>query len=130
MGLFDTVRSSYPLISDKADRELQTKDLDSLMAWWWISPAGELFRVQRSAVMMVPPGRKRGKWLPWRMVENVASDVRARLVHDKRTALVVMYPAVFTGNWESRQQVQVLFEDGVIQWAKPYRGLIGQGDDH
>lgn len=126
--MFDTVRSSYPLVSPKADTELQTKDLDSVMAWWWISPAGELFRVQRSCVMVVP-SRRDGEWRPWRMQE-IGSDVRPRLVRDKRTALVVMYPAAFTGNWESRQMVQVLFEDGVIQWAKPYLGLIGSHDGH
>lgn len=127
--MFDTVRSSYPLVNAEADLELQTKDLDNVMAWWWISPAGELHRVQRSCVMVVPP-RKKGKWRPWRMVENVGSDVRARLVRDTRTALVVMYPAVFTGNWDARPMVQVLFEDGVISWVKPYRGLIGTGDEH
>ncbi len=45
MGMFDTVRSSYPLIDEITDRDLQCKDFDCVMTNYWISPEGQLFNV-------------------------------------------------------------------------------------
>ena len=45
MGMFDTLRSSYDIGPGFWDKELQTKDLGSFMAHYWIDPAGRLFRI-------------------------------------------------------------------------------------
>ena len=47
MGMFDTVRSSYDL-GPGYHKDLQTKDLECLMAEYWIDPNGNLFEVDYS----------------------------------------------------------------------------------
>lgn len=48
MGMFDTVRSSYPIFGCPWDHDLQTKSLDCIMAEYWISPSGQLYEVDYS----------------------------------------------------------------------------------
>tara|TARA_B100000925_G_C21721055_1_gene350923 strand:- start:73 stop:210 length:138 start_codon:yes stop_codon:yes gene_type:complete len=43
MGMFDTIRSSYDLGPGFWNKELQTKDLESIMATYWIDPLGQFF---------------------------------------------------------------------------------------
>lgn len=44
MGMFDTIHSSYEILGCPWDHDLQTKDLECIMATFWISPAGELYQ--------------------------------------------------------------------------------------
>ena len=57
MGMFDTVRSSYPLLGEELDLELQTKDLDCLLHHCWLSPADELQVVRAARSTVVVPGQ-------------------------------------------------------------------------
>lgn len=45
MGLFSTVYNSCDLFGPDFLGDLQTKDLECLMDYYWISPRGELFKV-------------------------------------------------------------------------------------
>jgi hypothetical protein len=45
MGLFSTVYNSCPRLGSQFMTDLQTKDLECLMDYYWISPAGELFKM-------------------------------------------------------------------------------------
>jgi hypothetical protein len=43
MGMYDTIRSSYNLGEEFTDVELQTKDIDSCLDFYWIDPSGKLW---------------------------------------------------------------------------------------
>jgi hypothetical protein len=45
MGLFSTVYNSCPMLGQEFLTDLQTKDLECLLDYYWISPVGELFRM-------------------------------------------------------------------------------------
>ena len=73
MGMFDTVRTSYPVFGDERDlTPFQTKDLACIMADYWISPEGQLFQIDYSGtadIYEVPPEDRQHplsafKWLP------------------------------------------------------------------
>ena len=50
MGMFDYIRSSYPIGEHLTDKQLQTKDLVCCMEHYYIDPAGHLFAVDYSGV--------------------------------------------------------------------------------
>ena len=112
MGMFDTVRSSYPLISPESDRELQTKDLDCLMENYWISPAGQLYRIDLCAAFDREVVREELRERPWHFVQWVRNGRHGTLSACDHTALVTLYPAQPHQPWA---EVQVLMDRGVIR---------------
>lgn len=109
--MFDTVRSSYPLISEQADRELQTKDLDNLLHHYWISPAGQLYRIDLCAAfdreVVVDELRNR----PWHFVQWVRNGRHGTLTACDHTALVTLYPGQPGMPW---REVRLWMRNGVI----------------
>jgi hypothetical protein len=114
MGMFDTVRSSYPLIDDEADLELQTKDLDCLLHHYWISPAGQLYRVDMCpAYNQEEISEKLGR-KPWQWIQWVRNGKNGMVTPDFRTALVELYPGRM-GKGNEWPWVRAFFKHGVIQ---------------
>ena len=73
MGMFDTVRSSYPIFGGDWDLDLQTKSLDCILAAYWISPAGELFQIDYSYTqdwIEKPEDEQRGFFDRYKSVPN------------------------------------------------------------
>lgn len=124
MGMFDTVRSSYPLISPEADYELQTKDLANVMTTYWISPSGHLYEVRTrlayDAVKLEEHERKN----PWQMIQWVRNGKHGVVTPEPITRVVTMYPGRIEGEWAGLPEVDVYFRQGVIQEVtQSYRGL-------
>ena len=117
MGLFDTVRSSMPLLGQELDIEMQTKDLDCVMGHWWISPAGELYEVMTRQAFdgqVVPKGERKWEWQTVRWVRNGQNGV---LRPDRRTVLLHLISARWhsaTGDWSERPQVCLYVRDGKV----------------
>ena len=115
MGLFDEVRSSYPLIDDVSDLHLQTKDLDCLMLNYWISPAGQLYEVRISDAYTSQAVEVGSRKHPWQLIKWVRNGKHGTVSPCTHTALVRLYPAQWQGDWENWPECKVYLRNGVIR---------------
>ena len=120
MGMFDTIRSSYPLIDKETDMELQCKDFDCMMQDYWISPAGQLFEVNfRHAFTCKekPIPRRINRWdrILWE-----PNGLNGFVRPDYRTCMARLYGATET-------EALVYFKHGLIRDVTlcPIRPLSG-----
>lgn len=114
MGMFDTVRSSYPLLGGELDLELQTKDLECLMLHYWLSPAGELFQVDACSAfngVVVPEGEREH---PWQTVRWEPSGEHGVVRPVRSTVLMHVVSARWDGPWQERPEACVYLRDGVV----------------
>jgi hypothetical protein len=123
MGMFDTIRSSYPIGEHLTDVELQTKSLYNSMEDYYIDPAGQLFIVDYNGVSDWEPDDSK-RFFPYKRVPNGN--------HGKVT------PVIFTGGVEvhtasgdGRYETTILFLKGKIvevlpeaQWTIPSQKII------
>ena len=115
MGMFDRVRSELPLFGGISDQTLQTKDLDGLMFDYWISPAGELYRVDFSHTCdlhQVPEGERRHRLHLWDWKPN---GNRGTVRHMRLDGPVIVYPAKWdleSGLWP---HAELYFQEGVVE---------------
>lgn len=115
MGMFDYVRTSMPIFSEEEDKELQTKDLENVMAHYWISPAGQLFEVDhRDAfdLKFTPPDECER---PWGCFEHVPTGKHSRLRAISHWGQVRVYPSRHGGPWEEWPEALLYFRDGRIE---------------
>lgn len=115
MGMFDTVRSSYPLISPEADVMLQTKDLDCVMGKFWISPAGQLYRVETCQAYDGVEVSEEQRESPWQLIKWVRNGKHGSVTPDFRTALVELYPGQLVKGEAEWVRVRAFFKHGVIK---------------
>lgn len=109
MGMFDTVRSSYPIFGSRWDHDLQTKSLDCILASYWISPAGELFEIDYSHTqdwIEKPEHEQRGFFDRYKAVPN------GRHGHVRPTRYWGHMHLSSANNEDTERTV--VFEDGVI----------------
>lgn len=116
MGLFDDVTSHYkPLGEEFTGVYLQTKSLDCAMQKYWISPAGELFRLEwRDSMKMLTCEIEEstgGVIFPFRWVPT---GEHKKLTPVYYTGGIHMYPGSHEGDWESWPGVTLLLKHGKI----------------
>ena len=124
MGMFDTVRSSYPLLGEELDLELQTKDLDCLMHHYWLSPAGELFQIDSCCAFngVVVPEAER-EW-PWQTVRWEPNGEHGVVRPVRKTVLMHVVSARYRGPWEEMPEAIVYLRDGqVVERVKGVSGV-------
>lgn len=99
MGLFDNVYSSYkPLGEEFLNVELQTKSLDCDMSAYWITPAGELFKVNWDNAMKMVDREvpiKPVRWVP--PFQWVPTGKHKKLTPVYYTGALVVYPVGHSG---------------------------------
>jgi len=123
MGMFDYVRSSYPL-GEHFSGNCQTKDIEDYwiggtMSQYWISPAGQLYLIDYSHTADFV-GLKEDdegyndkktflnfKWIP----NGTHGKVRPWNI----TKYVVIYPETWEGEWEDWPDCRIHFKDGKLQ---------------
>jgi hypothetical protein len=123
MGMFDYLRSSYPLGEDFSG-QLHTKDIEEgiggTMSQYWISPDGQLYLIdyshtadfvelkegdegyQEGRLSMLNfqwiPNGNHGKVRPWNI-----------------TKYITIYPEDWEGSWETWPDCRIHFKDGKLQ---------------
>ena len=108
MGMFDTIRSSYDLGPGFWNRELQTKDLESIMATYWIDPAGRFFQIDYSGTADFDIHPVMG----WKVVPNGNhGKVRPTLF----TGEIEVYPTKWDAKYAPFPRMKIKFIDGVLQ---------------
>lgn len=114
MGMFDTVRSSYPLLGPELDLELQTKDLECAMLTYWLDPAGQLYEINACCAfdgVVVPKDERQWPWQTVRWEPNGQHGV-VRPVFT--TALMHVVSPLYRGPWEKRPEACVYLRDGQV----------------
>jgi len=122
VGMFDWVRSSYPL-GENFSGNCQTKDIEEgiggTMSQYWINPDGQLCLIDYSHTadfVELKEGDeeyddKRG-WLNFQWVPNgTHGKVRAWNI----TKYVVIYPQNWKGDWKDWPECRIHFKNGIIQ---------------
>lgn len=107
MGMFDSLKSSYNLGSwHQPEMRLQTKSLENLLNFYWISPNGELFFVdERPCFEIVPDDSKFGlSWEP--------TGKNGMVTPVKHYGWVTVYPEKWDGGYETWPETMILFKDG------------------
>jgi hypothetical protein len=123
LGMFDYVRSSYPLGDNFTNVECQSKDMErgigGTMSQYWIDPAGRLWRVDyRDAFDFgedpdwVDDGSPLGALFKHRFMPN---GKHGRLVPHSLTDYVCIYPSQWEGEWEEWPTCRINFLKGVLQ---------------
>jgi len=123
MGLFDYVRSSYPL-GDDFSGQCQTKDIEDgiggTMSQYWINPDGQLCLIDYSQTADLielkegDEGYQDGKlaflnfqWIP----NGKHGKVRAIDI----TEYVTICPAEWNGKWEDWPECKINFVNGKLR---------------
>lgn len=127
MGMFDYVRSSYPLFSPEMDTRLQTKSLDCLMNQFWIDPAGRLWEIDYSETVDYEDHREPGD-TPFQalMKMNVAvpNGRHGKVKPARFTGTVKVYPQEWTGPWDRWPERHLIFVCGEMTLASPGNAVL------
>lgn len=118
MGMFDYVKSSYPLGEDFSG-QCQTKDIEigfgGTMTQYWISPVGQLYVIDYSytADFEKNPNRNRDyPLLTWRWVPN---GNHGKVSPMSLTKSVTIYPDNWRGKCGELPKITVYFNKGIIE---------------
>ena len=119
MGMFDYVKSSYPL-GENFSGQCQTKDIESFlggtMTQYWISPSGQLYMIDYSYTADFEenpnPDPKR-PWINWHWVPN---GNRGKVSPMSLTKSNTIYPDKWIGKREELPKITICFNNGIIQW--------------
>lgn len=122
MGLFDWVRSSYPL-PDEFMGENQTKDIeegyDGTMSHFWIDPKGVLWvgtYVGTHTLEFIEEGDPRyNPKFSWANHEWVPTGTHGKWRVHPITKYVTVYPSRWEGPWEEWPHLRLHFRDGILQ---------------
>jgi len=114
MGMYDTIYCSKDLGAGFWNRELQTKDLDCLMAEYWISPSGQLFEIDYSGTQdfVENPDNDNAFWRAglWKPNGN-HGHIRATRV----TKVIEVYPTHFDCKYAPYPRLHLYLKDGILQ---------------
>ena len=119
--MFDYVRNSFKPLGEQFNSLCHTKGLINCMETYWISPAGELFRIdERPAFRPVEISEEELD-----AIEDPIERLSALSAHEP-TGLpgkvrpvyhlggVTIYPAKWDGDWEDWPEAKLFFRYGVI----------------
>lgn len=111
MGMFDEIRNSYKPLGAEFQGVLQTKDLDSLMDWYYLDPSGQLYLVDYSGTQNFTPNESKKFPLLLYTPNGNHGTVRACTLTDT----VVVYPSKWKGNFQELPEACIHFVDGKVQ---------------
>jgi len=121
MGMYDYVRSSFPLGEDFSS-QCQTKDIEDgyggTMSQYWISPEGQLYLIDYSHTADFvkiekddPEYNEERCWLNFKWVPNgTHGKVRPWII----TKYIVIYPENYKGPFESWPEAKLHFRYGKL----------------
>jgi hypothetical protein len=118
MGMFDTIKSSYDL-GPGYQKELQTKDLDSLMNQYWIDPLGRLFLIDDSHTAdFVELKEGDDGYNPDRLFLNfiwVTNGIHGKVRPVYHYGVVEVYPSVWDCKYSPYPSCKIFFRYGIIE---------------
>ena len=122
MGMFDYVRSSYPL-GEHFSGNCQTKDIeegyDGTMSQFWISPDGQLYLIDYSHtadfVELKEGDEGYDEKCGWLNFQWIPNGTHGKVRPWNITKYVVIYPQNWKGEWEDWPDCRIHFKNGILQ---------------
>jgi len=122
MGMFDYLRSSYPL-GENFSGNCQTKDIEEgiggTMSQYWISPEGQLYLIDYSHTadfVELKEGddgyNEKRLWTNFKWIPN---GNHGRVRPCSITKYITIYPEKWEGKWEYTPSCRLHFRDGKLQ---------------
>jgi len=108
MGLYSTIYSSYEKLGPDFIGEFQTKNLESLMDEYWLSPKGELFFIDYKDCFTVSQNKFPKNFLD--TIERRPTGTNAKMTPVNYTGELTMYKS-YRGEWI---ETELMFEDGKV----------------
>ena len=132
MGMFDYVRSSYPL-GEYFSGNCHTKDIEDgiggTMSQYWISPDGQLYLIDYSHTADFVELKEGDEGYSDKMAllnfRWVPNGTHGKVRPWNITKYVLIYPENWEGNWEDWPECRIHFVDGKI---KNYQNLTKGGE--
>jgi len=112
--MFDTIKSSYDLGPGFYNKNLQTKDLDNLMEFYWIDPDGHLFKVEYSGTQaweMKSLEESESKWDIFKIVPN---GTHGKVSPCNLTKTIEVYPAKWDSYYAPFPSLEITFYAGTL----------------
>ena len=123
MGMFDYVRSSYPL-GEEFSGVCQTKDIEEgiggTMSQYWISPDGQLYLIDYShtadfvELKEGDEGYQEGR-LSMLNFKWISNGTHGRVRPTNLTKYITVYPEQWDGEWEDWPECRIHFKHGKLQ---------------
>lgn len=109
MGMYDTIRCSYPIVNHYNSEPVQTKSLSCELSLYWISPNGELFEVTGNEL------EDQDVWNPEFFTSGIIGT-NGKVKPFYYTGVVTLYPSrgskkVF---WEGDPRCDIFFKEGKV----------------
>jgi hypothetical protein len=109
MGMFSTVYNQCKTLGDELIGEIQTKDLESMMDHYWLSPDGCMFLIDTSSCFTASRVNTNPD-NPFPFFEWEPTGVRGRLRPYRRSFIARFY----TSRSGERKEAHALFEMGKL----------------
>jgi len=130
MGMFDTIRTSYNLGPGFYNKDLQTKDLDNLLEFYWIDPNGQLFKVEYSGTQAWKPKSLEESESQWDIFKIVPNGTHGKVSPCNLTKTIEVCPAKWDTHYAPFPRRLVIFIDGKVSdseevenWRERYISL-------
>jgi len=114
MGMYDTIYCNKDLGPGFWSRELQTKDLDCLMAEYWLSPTGQLFEIDYAGTQDFVMNHEEDTPL-WNAVKWIPNGNHGHIRATKVTKVIEVYPTQFDCKYAPYPRLHLYFKDGILQ---------------
>ena len=122
MGMFDYVRSSYPL-GEHFSGNCQTKDIEDgiggTMTQYWIAPDGQLYIIDYTQTAdFVELKEGDDGYEPEKKIFNfrwIPNGTHGKVRPCNITKYVVIYPEKWEGIWGDWPECRIHFKDGKLQ---------------
>lgn len=121
MGMFDYVRSSYPLGEDFSGN-CHTKDIEDgiggTMSQYWISPDGQLYLIDYSHTadfVELKEGDEGYSELGFLNFQWIPNGTHGKVRPYNLTKYVVIYPETWYGEWKDWPDCRIHFKNGIVQ---------------
>lgn len=114
MGLFSTVINQCPVLGPDFIGELQTKDLENVLDYYWLSPDGCLFLIDFSKSFQLQDDPQAKVWYERFTMEPTGE--KGRLRPYRRSFVARMYPAKASTEWK---EVSAFFKMGKLNCVLP-----------
>ena len=112
--MFSTVYNQCEMLGQELLGELQTKDLESVMDYYWLSPNGCLFLIDTSPCFRAELNPNPEN--PFAFFEWKPTGIRGRLKPYRRNFIARFYTARSSGDWK---EVHAFFRVGRLSMLLP-----------
>jgi hypothetical protein len=114
MGMFDTIKTSYDLGPGFYNKSLQTKGLDNLMEFYWIDPAGCLFKVEYSGTQAWEMKPLEDSMSEWDIFKIVPNGTHGKVSPCNLTKTIEVYPERWDAHYSSLPRKEITFFAGML----------------